>query len=103
MFKILFNGILSVVKSLIGIVLIPINALVEGLFPSSVVNAIGNFNTFISQYVGGSLAWFSNLFPPIFKSLVVLALTFMIAYFTFVWSYTAIVKIWNVIQKIKFW
>lgn len=103
MFKILFNGILSVVKSLINIVLLPINALVESLFPSSIVNAIDNFNTFIYQYVGGSLSWFSNLFPPIFKSLVILSLTFMIAYFTFVWSYTAIIKIWNVIQKIKFW
>lgn len=103
MFKLLFNGILSVVKSLISLVLYPINALVETLFPNSIINAIGNFNTFINQYVGGALGWFGNLFPPIFKSLVVIALTFMIGYFTFVWTYTAIVKIWNVIQKIKFW
>lgn len=103
MFKLLMNGLLSVLTGLINIILLPINALVEALFPNSIINAIGNFNTFVSTYLGGALGWFGNLFPPIFKSLVVIALTFMIGYFTFVWTYTAIVKIWNVIQKIKFW
>lgn len=103
MINAIIQGILNVITGLINIVLLPINALVENLFPSSISSAIANFNTFLNQYVGGSIGWFSHLLPPIFKSLVGIALTFMIGYFTFVWSYTAIVKIWNVIQKIKFW
>lgn len=103
MFKLLFNGILNVVKSLLGLILSPINALVSNLFPSNIVNAISTFNNFLTNYVGGGLAWFSNLFPPIFKSMIVMALTFMIGYYTFVWTYTGIIKIYSVIQKIKFW
>lgn len=103
MFKLLMNGLLSLIQSIINIVLLPINLLIENLFPQSIVTAISNFNTFLNQYIGDGLGWFANLFPPIFRSLVVLALTFMIGYYTFVWSYTAIIKIWNVIQKIKFW
>lgn len=103
MFKLLFNGILSVVKSLLGLILAPVNALVTALFPSSLTSAIGNFNTLINTYVVGGVSWFTNLLPPIFKSLVIMALTFMASYYIFVWSYTAIIKIYNVIQKIKFW
>ena len=103
MFKLLFNGILNVVKSLLGLILAPVNALVEGLFPSSLTSAISNFNTLINNYVVGGVSWFGNLLPPIFKGLVVMALTFIIGYYTVVWSYTAIIKIYNVIQKIKFW
>lgn len=103
MFKALLNVILKAVQGVINVVLIPINLLIEPLFPQTIVSAIGNFNTFVTTYVGGSIGWFSNLFPPIFRSLVGLSLTFTIAYYTFVWTYTGIVKIWNVIQKIKFW
>lgn len=103
MIRAIINGILSLVQGLINIILIPVNLLIEPLFPDSITNAISNFNTFLTTYVGGAIGWFSNLFPPIFKSLVGIALTFMIGYYAFVWTYTAIVKIWNVIQKIKFW
>lgn len=103
MFKALLNVILKAVQGVINVVLLPINALIEPLFPSSITTAIGNFTTFVNTYIGSSIGWFSSLFPPIFRSLVGLALTFTIAYYTFVWSYTAIIKIWNVIQKIKFW
>jgi len=103
MFKALLNVILKAVQGVINVVLLPVNALIEPLFPQSIISAIANFNTFVNTYVGGSIGWFSHLLPPIFRSLIGLSLTFTIGYYTFVWSYTGIVKIWNVIQKIKFW
>ena len=77
MFKALLNVILKAVQGVINVVLIPINLLIEPLFPQSIVSAISNFNTFVNTYVGGSIGWFSNLFPPIFRSLVGLSLTFI--------------------------
>lgn len=102
MIKALFNVILNLVQSLIGIILVPINTLIEPLFPQSISNAIVNFTTFINTYIGGGIGWFSSLFPPIFRSLVAMSLTFVIGYYTFVWSYTAIIKIWNVFRRLNF-
>lgn len=89
-------------KSIIDIVLTPINLLVDGLFPN-MSNAISSFNTMLNSYVGNSLSWFFSFVPPITKSILLIALTFLIGYYTFIWSYSLIIKLWNVIQKIKLW
>ena len=102
MIKTLLNGILKAITSVIGFILTPINALFENLFPD-MSNAISTFNTFVSTYVGGALSYFFSLFPPIFRVLLILWFTFVIAYYSVYYSYKAIIKIFNVIQKIKFW
>ena len=84
MVKALFNVILNLVQSLIGIILVPINTLIEPLFPQSISTAITNFTNFLNTYIGGGIGFFSSLFPPIFRSLVALALTFTIGYYAFV-------------------
>ena len=48
MFKALLNVILKAVQGVINVVLIPINLLIEPLFPQTIVSAIGNFNTFVT-------------------------------------------------------
>lgn len=100
--KALLNGILNVITSLLNIFLLPINALIENIFPD-MSSAISTFNNFINNYVGGTLSYFFSILPPIFRGLLVLWFTFVIAYYSVYYSYLAIIKIWNVIQKIKFW
>ena len=102
MAKALMNVIMKLVTSVINIVLLPVNALIEPLFPQSLQTSISNFSTLLSR-IGSTIAWFTNLLPPTFKSLLLLALSVTITYYTIAWSYTLIVKIYNVIQKIKFW
>lgn len=102
MIKTILNGILKALTSVIGFILTPINALFENLFPD-MSNAISTFNTFVSTYVGGALSYFFSLFPPIFRGLLILWFTFVIAYYSIYYSYKAIIQIFNVIQKIKFW
>lgn len=102
MFKMLINGIMSVVTWILDIILLPVNALIENIFPD-MASAINTFNSFLNQYIGGAIAWFSSLLPPITKSIIVLWLSFLIIYYGVAWSYALIVKIYNVIQKIKFW
>lgn len=102
MIKALMKGIMKVVTSFIGIILTPVNVLIEGIFPDF-SQAIAQFNSFVSNYIGGTIAYFSSILPPITRNVISLWLTFLIAYYTIAWSYALIIKIYNVIQKIKFW
>lgn len=102
MIKTLLNGILKAITSVIGFILTPINALFNNLFPD-MSGAISTFNSFVNNYLGGALSYFFSLFPPIFRGLLILWFTFIIAYYSIFYTYKAIIKIFNIIQKIKFW
>lgn len=102
MIKALLSGILKIITSLLNVFLMPINALLENLFPD-MSNAISTFTSFVNTYVGGSLAYFFSILPPTFRSLLVLWLGFIIGYYTIYYTYLAIIKIFDIIQKIKFW
>lgn len=102
MIKAIINGLLNLLSSVISLVLTPINLLIENLFPS-MSNAISTFNTFVTRYVGGTLAYFFSLLPPIFRGLLVTWFTFVIAYYGVIYTYLGIKKLWEVIQRIKFW
>lgn len=102
MFKALLNGILNTITSILNLVLTPVNALFDNLFPD-MSSAISNFNNFVNTYIGNNLAWFWNLLPPIFKNLLIVWFTFVVAYYGIYYTYKAFIKIWEVIQKIKFW
>jgi len=102
MIKSILNGLLQMVISILNIFLTPINALFENLFPD-MTNAISTFNTFVSTYIGGTLSFFFSILPPIFRSLLVIWFTFVVGYYTIYYTYLGIIKIFNIIQKIKFW
>lgn len=102
MVKALLNGIMKMVTSIINIVLLPVNSLISSIFPDF-SSAINNFNTFVNTYVGGSISYFCNILPPITRNIIGIWLTFLVVYYGVVWTYSAIIKIYNVIQKIKFW
>lgn len=102
MIKALLNGILNMAQWVVNLILTPINSLVNALFPD-MSGAISNFNNMVNNYIGGSLSWFANLIPPITKSMILLGITFLIAYYGAIWSYTLVIKLYNVIQKVKFW
>lgn len=90
------------ITSLLNLFLLPINALIENIFPS-MSNAIQTFNNFVNNYLGNNLAYFFSMLPPIFKSILFIWFTFVISYYSVYYTYKAILKIWDIIQKIKFW
>lgn len=102
MIKALLNGILTIITSILNVFLLPINALFENLFPD-MTSAISTFNNFVNTYVGGTLSYFFSILPPIFRGLLVIWFTFLISYYTIYFSYHALIKIWGIIQKVKFW
>lgn len=102
MINAILKGILKVITTLLNIFLLPVNLLIENLFPD-MTQAIQHFNDFVNTYLSTPLAYFFNLLPPIFKSILLLWLTFIVSYYTIYYSYLAIIKIWDIIQKLKFW
>lgn len=102
MIKSILNGILKVITSLLNIFLLPINTLFENVFPD-MSSAINTFNNFVQTYVGGSLSYFFSILPPTFRGLLIIWLTFLVSYYSIYYTYLAIVKLWTIIQKIKFW
>lgn len=98
----LLTGLLNVITLLINVLLTPINLLVSGLFPSA-NEFVSTFTYTINNYVSPYVGWFVYLLPPHFKTLLGLWLVFMVGLFTAYYSYKAIVKIYKIIQKIKFW
>lgn len=102
MIKALLKGILKMILSILNIVLIPINTLIENVFPD-MASAIQTFTNFINNILGNNMVFFFHLLPPIFRSLLFTWFTFVIAYYSIYYTYKGILKIWEVIQKIKFW
>lgn len=102
MIKAIINGLLGVITSIVDVFLTPINLLIENLFPDF-TNLVNVFNQFVNTYIGGSLSYFFSIFPPIFRSILIIWFTFVIGYYSIYYSYTAIIKVFNIIQKIKFW
>lgn len=102
MIKKILKGILKMILKLLNIFLIPVNTLIENIFPD-MTNAIQTFTNFVNNVLGSNLAYFFHLLPPIFRTLLITWFTFVVAYYTIYYTYLAIIKIWDVIQKIKFW
>lgn len=102
MIKGILNGILKMILAILNIVLLPINALIENIFPN-MASAITNFTNFLNNVIGNNLVYFFHILPPIFRSTLVIWFTFVIAYYGIYYTYLGILKIWAIIQKIKFW
>lgn len=98
----LMQGILDMLGWLLDLVLTPVNLIVDNLFPS-VAGLINVFTEFIQNYLGGGISYFAQFIPPITRGVISFWLVFLIAYYGVVWGYTLIIKLWNLIQKLKFW
>ena len=102
MINAIINGLLKLLLMILNIVLLPINTLIENVFPD-MASAIQTFNNFISNVLGNNMVFFFHLLPPIFRTLLFTWFTFVISYYSIYYTYKAILKIWEIIQKIKFW
>lgn len=102
MAKILFNVVFTVIKTVVNLVMFPINAIAETLLPDF-SNMISQFNILVNTYLGDTISWFANIIPPTAKSLILIYLTFLITFYTVSYTVHGIVKVFYIIKKIKFW
>ena len=102
MAKAIFKVFFKIIKAVANLFLAPINALVVNLFPdlSSIINT---FNTAISRVVGGGLGFFAHILPPTTRSIILLWLGILIAYYGISFTAHVILKIIDIIKRVKVW
>ena len=101
MFKLLFNGITSILANLLSVICWPINQLIEVALPD-----FSDKITFITDNLSGvfsGLTWAISILPPVVITTLIFILTLEVAKHTIFTSTHALIKVWNLIQKIKFW
>lgn len=101
MFKVLFNVIINMLATVIQIICLPINAIITNTMPDLTSQITNVSNTIGSVF--NSLNWAIGLVPPIIIETLLFIITIEIAKHTIFLSTHTLVKVWNVLQKIKFW
>lgn len=101
MFRALFNIILNMLATIIQIIVWPINTLITSTMPNLSDKILLVTNTFNSVF--DNLTWALGLVPPVIIDTLLFILLIEIAKHTIYISTHALIKVWNVMQKIKFW
>lgn len=101
MVKALFKVILNLLASVIQIIVWPINTLITNTMPdlSSKILLVSNQLNSIFD----SITWALGLLPPIVIETLLFIVAIEIAKHTIYISTHTLIKVWNVLQKIKFW
>lgn len=102
MAKLIFSVFFGIISSVTNIVLTPINAIVVGLFPN-LSGILTTFNNAILIFASSPIGFFAYLLPPTTRSLVLLWLTLLIAYYSVLFTIHVVLKVFRIIKTIKFW
>ena len=101
MFAAIVNFFLNLVATIIQVILIPVNLIITNALPdltsqiNQVVNGIGELFS--------GIGWALGLLPPGILPVLLFIITIEICKHTIWANAHMIVKVWNVLQKIKFW
>lgn len=101
MFKALFNIIINLVASIIQIVVWPLNTAITAVVPDFSSKLV-EINTTIGS-IFTHMSWAISILPPVLITTLLFIIACEIAKHTIFVSTHALLKIWNIIQKIKFW
>lgn len=102
MAKAIFSVLLKFIKSVTDIILAPINLLIVGLIPD-LNTVISTFNNAVERVLGTNLAFFAHLLPPTTRTMILFYLGFLVTYYSIVIGVHAILKVINIIRRIKIW
>ena len=101
MFKALFNIIINLLATVIQLICWPVNQLITATLPN-ISDKISQVTTILNN-IFGSITWGLGLLPPIVVETLLFIVTIEIAKHTIYISTHTLIKVWNVLQKIKFW
>lgn len=101
MFKALFNLIINLLASVIQIIVFPVNVFITTSMPDLSDKILSVTNTLNSVF--DALTWPLGLIPGIVIETLLFIVTVEIAKHTIYISTHTLIKVWNVLQKIKFW
>lgn len=101
MAKALFNVIFNLLATVVQIVMFPLNLIIDNLLPDFSDKI--NYLTQNIPVLFTNLSWFVNILPPMTRTILLFALNIVIVKYTIYISTHAVIKIWNLFQKLKFW
>ena len=101
MFKLLFNGITGILANLLSVICWPIIQVITGTLPNFSDKLTYIPDNLSSVFSG--LTWAISILPPVVVPTLLFILTLEVAKHTIFTSTHALIKVWNLIQKIKFW
>lgn len=101
MIQAIFRFLLNLLATVIQIVVWPINAVIETTMPdlSAQINQVNNGISSLFEGIG----WALGFLPPGVLAVLLFMITIEIAKHTIFISTHTLVKVWNILQKIKFW
>lgn len=101
MFKALFNILINLVATLVQLICLPINAIIVNALPDVSQKIIDVTSTF--SQIFNNMNWALALIPPAISETILFIITCEIAKHTIYISTHTLIKVWNIVQKIKFW
>ena len=101
MFKILFNIALELCGTMIQIILTPFNLAISRLLPTFTAQVVSGSEAIISSF--HYVTWAVSGVPASVITTLSFCITFEIALFTIWITVRAVIRVWEVVQKIKFW
>lgn len=101
MFKALFNIIINLLATLVQLICFPLNLVISSALPdfSSKIDQV----TSVLASVFDNMSWALGLIPPAITEVLLFILLVEVAKHTIYISTHTLIKVWNIIQKIKFW
>lgn len=101
MFKLLISLLINLIASIIQLIMTPFNLVIVNAMPdlSSKILQVTNGIPGILNYMNYAL----GMVPPGIIAVMLFILTCEIAKHTIFTSTHVLVKVWNILQKIKFW
>lgn len=101
MFKILFDIILDLLASIVQLIMWPLNQVIVVAFPNISDRVVETSNNLANMFDG--MAWAIGLIPEPVRLILITILGIEIAKHSIYFTTHVIVKLWNVVQKLKFW
>lgn len=101
MIQAIFKFLMNLLATVIQIIVWPINAVIEATLPdlSDKIQSVAE----VFATVFNTITWATGLIPDSIVATVIFILTVEIAKHTIFTSTHTLLKVWNVLQKIKFW
>lgn len=98
----IFKVFFTIISTIVNIITAPINVVIVNLFPNF-ADIINTFNNGVTTLIGGSIAFFSYLLPPLTRATILFWLGAVISFYTVSMAVHLIVKAITIIKNIKFW
>lgn len=101
MIQAIFKFLMNLLATVIQIVVWPINAIITATLPdlSDKIQSVAE----VFATVFNTITWATGLIPDSIIVTIIFILTVEIAKHTIFTSTHTLLKVWNVLQKIKFW